>query len=305
MSTLKGKAIVVTGGAGFIGSHVVDALVASGYRVSVIDDLSTGKRKNVNPSATLYKMDIRSPEVSKVFKEERPAYVFHYAAQANLRKSIEDPIWDARINIIGSLNVFGLCREYGVKKIVFASTGGAMYGESKTLPTPETHPSRPTSPYGIAKLAAEHYLSLMRVPFVVLRFANVYGPRQNAKGEAGVIAIFTEALMSGKAPLILGTGKQTRDFVFVEDAVRASVLAFKSESAGVFNVGTGKEHSINGVLQSLQSITRSSLKVRRGVLREGELRRSCLDSSKMRRHMGWKPEYNLERGLEKTVESFR
>ena len=226
----KTNTIIVTGGAGFIGSHLTDKLIEKGERVVVIDNLSTGSRENLNPKAVFYKANIEDAEISNIFEKENPSAVFHFAAQINLRSSIDDPIRDAKTNILGSLNVLENCSKYGVKKVVFSSTGGAMYGAAK-IPTAETALANPSSPYGIAKLSVEYYLQYylksLKLPFVVLRFANVYGPRQNHKGEAGVVAIFCNAMINGKQPIIFGSGKQTRDFVYVGDAVESAVLAYK------------------------------------------------------------------------------
>ncbi len=299
---------LVTGGAGFIGSHVVDALVAFGHGVAVMDNLSTGKRENVHRKASFYNIDIQSPAIERVFEKERPQFVFHYAAQVSVRKSLEDPAYDAKVNILGSLNVLEHCRKYKVKKIIFASSGGTIYGNAAVIPTPESAPSRPLSPYGIAKLTVEHYLEhyerVSRLPFVSLRFANVYGPRQDSRGEAGVIAIFSGALLSGRQPIIFGTGRQTRDFVFVEDAVWASLLALETEKTGVFNVGTRKETSVNEIFARLKAFTNSPAKKQHGPLKSGEASRSCLSFEKIQRELGWTPRWEIPQGLQKTVEFF-
>ena len=216
---------LVTGGAGFIGSHLVDKLIQKGYRVVVIDNLSTGSRKNLHTKAVFYKVDIQSFKVAGIFKKEKPHILFHFAAQIDIRKSVKDPVKDAKINNLGSLNLFENCVKYGTKKVIFASTGGTIYGEADVVPTPESYPLKPISPYGVAKLTIENYLHYYHVvhgiPYVALRFANVYVPRQNSSGEAGVVAIFINRLLSGKTPVIYGDGKHTRDFVFIDDVAEA------------------------------------------------------------------------------------
>jgi UDP-glucose 4-epimerase len=221
--------ILVTGGAGFIGSHVVDAYLELGHEVVVVDNLSSGSIENLNPKAKFYKMDIRDSDIEDLFKNEKPDIVNHHAAQMDVRKSVEDPIYDADVNIIGSLNLLQNCIRYGVKKFIFASTGGAIYGEQDYFPADEEHPTRPLSPYGVAKLTVEKYLYFYKevhgLNYVVLRYANIYGPRQNPHGEAGVVAIFTSKMLKGEQPVINGDGFQTRDYTFVGDVVRANVLA--------------------------------------------------------------------------------
>ncbi len=303
------KTCLVTGGAGFIGSHLVDTLLHKGYRVCVVDNLSTGKKKNINPRALFYKTDIQSSEISKIFKKEKPDFVFHFAAQIDVRKSVADPAKDAETNIIGSLNILENCKHHGVKKIIFASTGGAIYGEANIVPTLESYTPLPLSPYGVAKFSVEqylqYYLKVFQLPFVVLRFANVYGPRQDSKGEAGVVAIFTGAMLSGKRPIIYGTGKQTRDFVFVDDVVEASLCALKGKQTGIFNIGTGKETTINEIFSVIKNLTKSSAKKIYGPTRSGEQQRSCLDCSLAKKEFGWRPTRTLLQGLEKTVEWFK
>jgi len=233
--------ILVTGGAGFIGSHVVDAYLELGHEVVVVDNLSSGSIENLNPKAKFYEMDIRDSDIEDLFKNEKPDVVNHHAAQMDVRKSVEDPIYDADVNIIGSLNLLQNCIKYGVKKFIFASTGGAIYGEQDYFPADEEHPTRPLSPYGVAKLTVEKYLYFYKevhgLNYVVLRYANIYGPRQNPHGEAGVVAIFTSKMLKGEQPVINGDGFQTRDYTFVGDVVRANVLALSYEKSDVFNIG--------------------------------------------------------------------
>ncbi|MDP2641146.1 MAG: NAD-dependent epimerase/dehydratase family protein [Candidatus Yanofskybacteria bacterium] len=301
--------ILITGGAGFIGSHVVDLLIQKGYSVAIVDNLSTGKKRNINPRARFYKLDIKSPKLKEVFKKEKPKAVFHFAAQISVRKSTHDPIADAKENILGSLNVLENCVKHKVKKIIFTSTGGAMYGDAKVIPTPETYPTRPVSPYGVAKLTVEHYLhyyhKIYGLSYVALRLANVYGPRQDPFGEAGVVAIFTNALLIGKRPIIYGTGKQTRDFVFVGDVAEAVSKALHRKTDGIFNIGTGRETSVQELFSALKKITASKQEVRRGPDRLGEQERSCLECGEAENVLGWNPQNPLEQGLRETVDFMR
>ncbi len=303
------KKVLVTGGAGFIGSHIVDRLIKDNHKVVVIDNLSTGKKENLNKKAKFYKMNICSNDLADVFKKEKFDYVFHFAAQIDVRKSVEDPIKSAKDNILGSLNILENCRINKVKKIIFASTGGAIYGDANIIPTPESYPENPLSPYGIEKLAVDKYLNyyykVFKLPYVSLRLGNVYGPRQNSKGEAGVVAIFADKMIKGENPIINGTGENTRDFVYVEDVVDATMLAMKSKKIGVYNIGTGKETDINTIFNTLKKILNSDCKEMYGKAKEGEQERSCLDSSKGKRELGWKSEYNIEKGLKKTINIFK
>lgn len=311
--------VIVTGGAGFIGSHIVDALVSRGHRVVVIDNLSTGKKENINPKAKFYKADIRDKKISDIFKKEKPQAVFHYAAQIDARASASDPMFDAEVNILGSLNILQNAAETGVKKIIFASSGGSLSSEDTVLPTPENKISLPVSPYGAAKFSIEAYLHCFwknyGMSYIALRLANVYGPRQSSEGEAGVIAIFTGKMLGEKQPIIFGSGKQTRDYVYVDDVVRANILALKSKKTGAFNVGTGKETNVLNLFKVLKKLTGSKLsevhgfptgqKNKGAALTVGEQMRSSLDYSKIRRELGWKPKVNLDKGLELTVKWFR
>jgi len=300
--------IIITGGAGFIGSHLADALIKDGHKVAVIDNLFTGKKENLNPKAKFYKIDIRNPKIFQVFKREKPIIVFHYAAQINVRRSVENPVESANINILGALNILESCRKNGVKKIIFASTGGAMYGKANVIPTPENFPELPLSPYGIEKLTIEKYLnyyySIFKLPFVVLRLANVYGPRQNSKGEAGVVAIFCDQMLAKKQPIINGDGKQTRDFVYVADIVRANILAMEKNKIGIFNIGTAKETNINTIFQEIKKLTNCNCKEVHTHEKIGEQRRSCLDFSKAKKELSWEPKVELKEGLKRTKEWF-
>jgi len=300
---------LVTGGAGFIGSHIVDALIKRGHRVIVVDNLLTGKKENLNSKAKFYKTDIRDKKLEGIFKKERPDFVCHEAAHIDLRQSVRDPIFDAENNIVGSLNILQNCIKYKIKKIVFASTGGALYGDAKIIPTPESYPAMPVSPYGVAKLSVEHYLyyyfKVSGLSFVALRYANVYGPRQATLGEAGVVAIFIEKMLSGKQPIIFGDGRQTRDYVFVEDIVRANTLALGSNKIGFYNVGTSVETNVNQIFRKLVKITDAKVREVRGPAMPGEQRRSCLDFSKIKRELGWNPMVDLDQGLKRTAEWFK
>jgi len=307
--TLNNKKVLVTGGAGFIGSHLVDRLLKEGCKVAVIDNLSSGKKENLAKKARFYKLDVENPGISRVFKKEKLEIVFHLAAQIDLRKSVNDPVSDAKTNILGSLNVLENCRKFGVKKIVFASTGGAIYGEVKTIPTGENYPVQPLSPYGIAKLATEkyleYYLAIFNLPFVALRLANVYGPRQDSQGEAGVIAIFCGRMLSAKPAQISGSGFQTRDFVFVQDVVAAFIKAMETTKTGIYNIGTGQETDINSIFRKLKKLTGSKIKEKHGAQKPGEQKRSCLDWSKARKELGWRPREALDEGLKKTIKWFK
>lgn len=300
---------LITGGAGFIASHLADKLIQDGHKVAVIDNLSTGSRQNLNPEAIFYEADIQSPQISEIFKKENPEIVFHYAAQIDVRKSVENPIESAKTNILGSLNVLENCKDFGVKKIVFASTGGAIYGEAEIIPTPEDYLAQPVSPYGIEKLIVEHYLSFYKrecgLDYLILRFANVYGPRQNSKGEAGVIAIFCDKILAGEQPVINGDGKQTRDFVFVDDVIAANILGIEKNITGVFNVGTAKETDINAIFQTINKFFGSKYKETHAPAKKGEQERSCLDFKSAQKTLGWQPKYDLQAGLEKTAEWFK
>lgn len=301
--------ILITGGAGFIGSHLVDALIKRKHKLIVVDNLSSGLKENLNPKAKFYYLDIRSKKLDNVFQKERPEIVFHCAAQINLRKSIAHPLKDARINILGSLNLLENCRKYKIKKIIFSSTGGAIYGDTKNIPTPEDFPANPPSPYGIAKLTIEKYLhyyyQVFGLPYFSLRYSNVYGPRQNPKNEAGVIAIFSEKILKGEKVVINGDGRQTRDYVYIDDVVRANLLALRRKGIGVFNIGTEKETSVREIFKMLKKITQTKIKAIYGPPIKGEQRRSCLAIKKAKRELGWSPEVGLDDGLKKTVQWFK
>jgi UDP-glucose 4-epimerase len=301
--------VLVTGGAGFIGSHLVDRLIQEGHEVVVVDNLSTGKRRNLNRAARFFKLDIQSWRLERVFRNERPNVVMHLAAQMDVRKSVEDPVFDAQVNVLGTLNVLQQAVRHGVRKVVFSSSGGAIYGEQEIYPAPESHVTRPLSPYGISKLCGEQYLSYYQrvsgLQMVNLRYANVYGPRQDPDGEAGVVAIFIQKLLNNEQAIVNGNGRQTRDFIYVEDVVEASLAVMGQETQGTYNVGTGEETSINDVLRILVGHTNSTCKELHGPAKHGEQIRSVIDASKIRQELSWEPRTELNEGLKRTIDYFR
>lgn len=301
--------ILVTGGAGFIGSHVVDAYLAAGHDVVVVDDLSSGKLENLDPRARFYRADIRRPEIAEIVRRERPDAISHHAAQMDVRRSVADPVFDAETNVIGLLRLLEAAREVGVKKFLFASSGGAAYGEQERFPAREDDPTHPVSPYGVSKRSGEHYLFYYRavhgLPYVALRYANVYGPRQDPHGEAGVVAIFALRLLRGEPPVIHGDGLQTRDYVFVEDVVEANLRALECDFVGPVNVGTGRETDVNSLAAALVRLSGVPVEPIHGPPKLGEQRRSVLDCSLARRVLGWEPRVPLEEGLCRTFEWFR
>jgi UDP-glucose 4-epimerase len=301
--------VLVTGGAGFIGSHLVDRLIQEGHEVVVVDNLSTGKRRNLNRAARFFKLDIQSWRLERVFRNERPNLVMHLAAQMDVRKSVEDPIFDAQVNVLGTLNVLQQSIKHGVRKVVFSSSGGAIYGEQEIYPAPESHVTRPLSPYGISKLCGEQYLSYYQrvngLQIVSLRYANVYGPRQDPEGEAGVVAIFIQKLLNNEQAIVNGNGRQTRDFVYVEDVVEANLAAMGQDIQGTYNVGTGEETSVNDLLRVLVRHTNSTCKEVHGPAKGGEQARSVIDSGKLRQELSWESRTELSEGLKRTVDYFR
>lgn len=301
--------ILVTGGAGFIGSHIVDAYVTQGHSVVVVDDLSSGVRENVHPKAQFHQLDIRTPELGNVFAQEKFDVVNHHAAQMDVRRSVSDPSFDASVNVLGGINVFELARRHNVKRLIFASTGGAIYGEQEQFPATEDHPLRPLSPYGITKLCTEKYLyyyqQVYGIHSVVLRYANVFGPRQNPHGEAGVVAIFAHKMILGEQPVINGDGGQTRDYTYVADVVRANTIALQVEGSAVYNVGTGIETDVNTVFRLLREKLAPNIEETHGPAKEGEQRRSVISFEKISRDWKWKPEFSLADGLGRTAEFFQ
>ncbi len=302
--------ILVTGGAGFIGSHVVDAYIAAGHDVAVVDNLHTGKRKNVHPKARFYQVDIRDVDaLARVFEEERPEIISHQAALANVRESMEKPAVYAEVNIIGSVHLLELARKFGTRKIIYASTGGAVYGEPLFLPATEEHPIRPLDNYGASKHAVEHYLYLYKhnygVDYTILRYPNVYGPRQDPLGEAGVIAIFTGRMLRGEVCIINGSGEQQRDFLYVGDVAQANVLALNRGSGGIYNLGWGKGIDINTVFRKLAEVVGYHREPVYGPPKLGEVFRIYLDARKAREELEWEPKVSFEEGLARTVAYFR
>ena len=301
--------ILVSGGAGFIASHVSEALLAEGLDVHILDDLSGGRRENVPDGAVFHEMDIRSREAADCMTEHGFEAFVHHAAQMDVRKSVADPSFDATVNILGLLNIMEAGRRAGLKKVVFASTGGAIYGEPDYAPQDERHATRPLSPYGVAKLCSERYLDYYRnqygIPFVALRYGNVYGPRQNPHGEAGVIAIFAERMLRGQQPVIYGDGLQTRDYVYVDDVAQANLKALRYDRSGIFNIGTATETSVNDLFDALRDRMAPDLARRHEAGRPGEQRRSVLDFAHARKELGWVPRMALAEGLEETATWFR
>ena len=301
--------ILVTGGAGFIGSHVVDAMLADGHEVVVVDDLSTGRKRNLNPRARFYHMDIRDPGLAEVFERERPEVVDHHAAQMDVRRSVVDPLFDADVNVRGTLNLLEQARTHGTRKVIYVSTGGAAYGEPKYLPCDEDHPIDPICQYGVSKHVVEHYLFVYRhlynLDYTVLRYPNVYGPRQDPHGEAGVVAILTGKMLAGEPVTINGTGEQERDFVYVADCARANVLALSKGSGGIFNLGSSRGTSVNLLFSALANIIGYSAEPRYGPPKAGETFKIYLDGRRAKAQLDWLASVDFDRGLEQTVAYFR
>ena len=301
--------ILVTGGAGFIGSHVVDLYLEKGYEVVVVDDLSTGRASNLNSAAKFYQVDIRSPELGEVFEKERPDVVNHHAAQMDVRRSIVEPVFDAEVNVVGSIKLLEYARNYDVQRVIYISTGGAVYGEPEYLPCDEAHPINPICQYGASKHTVEHYLYLYHhiygLDYTVLRYPNVYGPRQDPHGEAGVVAIFTGQMLRGEQAHVNGDGKQERDFVYVGDCARGNLLALQKERNGIYNLGWGYGTNINQIFDTLSEITHYERPRVHAPAIVGETSRIYLSAAKAERELGWKPQVSLEEGLERTVAYFR
>jgi UDP-glucose 4-epimerase len=305
--------ILVTGGAGFIGSHVVDRFLEAGHEVIVVDNLSTGRRVNLNPRAKFYEVDIGSRALEEVFEREKPEVVDHHAAQVDVRRSMADPIFDAQVNVLGSLNLLECARAYGVRKFLYISSGGAIYGEPVSLPCTEEHPIRPLCPYGASKYIMERYLYLYKqnydLDYTVFRYGNVYGPRQDPSGEAGVVAIFAGQMLNGQTPVINGTGEQARDFVYVGDCAHANVLALPADddagSGSAYNLGNGVGTSINQIFEMLKHLTGYENDPIYGPAKPGETFRIYLNAERAREELGWEPKVSLREGLQRTVEYFR
>jgi UDP-glucose 4-epimerase len=300
--------ILVTGGAGFIGSHITDAYIKAGHEVVIIDNLSKGSKKNINPQAKFYELDLLDPKVENVFKNENIQAINHHAAQSSVERSVSDPAHDANTNIIATLQLLQLAVAYLIENFIFASTGGAIYGDQAPVPASEEAPCNPSSPYAISKLSIEHYLKFYNkvhnLNCVTLRYSNVFGPRQDPYGESGVIAIFCNRLIENKAPLIFGDGKQTRDFVSVFDVVSANLLALDSDSSGIFNVGTGIETSILSLTEALVRLSGKNLEIQFGPPRQGEPRRSAIKYDKFKKHFSWEPNISFDAVLLETYKSF-
>ncbi len=303
--------VLVTGGAGFIGSHVVDALVKASHDVVVVDDLSMGKREQVHPAARFYRVDIRDRQaLEEIFRIERPEVVNHHAAQGNLRRSMSEPSFDASVNIVGSLNLLELALTYKTRKFVNISSGGAVYGEPRRLPVDELHPICPMSAYGVSKYAVEQYLRLFEgsgLDYTILRYANVYGPRQDPTGEAGVVAIFSRQMLAGERPTIFGDGSKTRDYVYVGDVVAANllVMAEKRVSGRSYNIGLGREVSDRQIFELVRSAVGATVEPILASKRPGEIDRICLDASLVKAELDWEPTVSLEKGMAQAVAFYR
>lgn len=311
--TTRGRRVLVTGGAGFIGSHVCDAYLAEGWDVTALDDLSSGRRDNVSSGVDFVELDIRSSRLRDLFRERRFQVVNHHAAQIDVRASVQDPRRDASINLDGLLNLLEAAREYGIERFIYVSSGGVIYGEAADLPIPRTAAKLPVSPYGVSKLAGEHYLFSYRVvhglSYAALRYSNVYGPRQDPHGEAGVVAIFARCLEEGKPLTVFGDGAQTRDYVYVKDVAAANLLVSDVDLPDptclddvAFNVGTGEQTSVNALAGAMIEVAGTQPGIEHAPARPGELRQNALDSSELRA-LGWEPGFELSRGLARTYEA--
>ncbi len=301
--------VLLTGGAGFVGSHVADQLLARGHEVAVVDDLSSGKKENIPDGTMFYEQDIRDG-CAEIFEEFEPDVLCHQAAQMDVRRSVKAPDFDADVNVLGTIRLLQRCVAQGVRRVVFASTGGAVYGEQREFPAPEDHPQYPISPYGVSKLAGERYLHFYNaqygLPYAALRYANVYGPRQDPHGEAGVVAIFCGNLAAGRRSTINGSGEQTRDYVYVEDVARANVLALEGDApSGAYNVGTGIETSVNELYEVLRETSGADLLPAHVAAKPGEQLRSSVDPTTAARVLGWRPVTDLVTGLERTLRFFK
>jgi UDP-glucose 4-epimerase len=307
-----GRTALVTGGAGFIASHLVNRLIVDGWNVTIVDNLRTGKRENVDDRATFYEMDLLSPELAQVFEQRRPNVVFHLAAQASVTQSMADPVEDARINVVGTLNLLQACGEWPVDHFAFTSTGGALYGEAGTEPRAEDHPVKPISVYGASKYAAEGYLRVLAeaagFPYTVLRPGNVFGPRQDPTGEAGVVAIFAKQMLAGEPVTVFGDGTQERDYIYVDDIVEANIRAVNSDSTDgsrAFNIGTGIRTNVLRIFELLAEATGYSTPPVHAPKRTGEVQRIYLDAGKAHRELGWKPMVSIGDGIRRTVDAMR
>jgi UDP-glucose 4-epimerase len=301
--------VVVTGGAGFIASHIVDAYLHSGHEVHVIDDFSTGRKLNLNKNAVVHELNVADREAANLIHQIKPDVLNHHAAQMDVRHSVENPLFDAGVNILGFLNLLEACKNANTQRIIFASSGGAIYGDKEPIPADEDHAKEPMSPYGVSKMTGELYLAYYYMAFgiryIALRYANVYGPRQSSKGEAGVVAIFISQLLAEKTPTINGDGKQTRDYVFVGDVVRANVAALGTSHVGGINIGTGRETDVSTICRLLQRGTNSKIEAVHGPAKPGEQMRSCLETTLAGRVLDWSPQVGIEEGLKRTIAYYR
>ena len=301
--------ILVTGGAGFIGSQIVDAYINKNHHVVIVDNLSKGQKKFIHPKATFHELSISSPSIAQIIKTNNIEVINHHAAQISVTDSVKDPVKDAESNIIGTLQLLQSAIKSGVKKFIFASTGGAIYGEQDYFPAKEDHPQKPTSPYGISKLSIESYLRFYQEQYgiksIIFRYGNVFGPRQNPNGEAGVVAIFCNRLLKDQAPIINGDGEQTRDYIFIKDVVQANLLALNTETTNTYNVGNSQETSVNEITRTLLQIARSNISAEKIEKNKYEQLRSCLDYKKIEKSLGWKPMVSIEEGLIETYSYFK
>lgn len=301
--------VLITGGAGFIGSHIVDLLLSRGHEVAVVDNLSTGRRENLNPSAKFFEVDVRDEKLADVLRDERPEAVVHAAAQISVAQSVRDPVDDADINLLGGLRLLEACRECGVGKLIFSASGGTVYGEVPEGAASEETPPAPLSPYGVAKMAFENYLEFYRheygMRYTSLRYGNVYGPRQDPHGEAGVVAIFSKAMLAGKAPTINGDGEYYRDYVYVSDVAEANCVCLEKGDDRCYNIGTQTATDVNELYGMLREATGFPHGAAHGPPRPGDLRRVMLDIARAREELGWRPRVSMREGMEKTVEFFR
>jgi UDP-glucose 4-epimerase len=301
--------IMVTGGAGFIGSHVTDMLIEQGHQVVIVDDLSTGRRTNINRHAIFYEVDIRSPEMERVFAQEKPEVISHHAAQMNVRRSMDDPLFDADVNIIGSIKLAQLAIRFGTRKIIHISSGGAAYGEPEYLPCDEDHPIKPLCHYGASKYTYELYLHVFSanydLDYSVIRYPNVYGPRQDPHGEAGVVAIFSGQMLRGEPVTINGNGEQVRDYVYVTDCARSNLMLLDQGSKRVYNLGSGIGTTVNEIFAQLKDITGYTNPARFGPAKAGETFKIYLNARRAENELGWRPTIPLDEGLKRTVDYFK